>query len=61
MRFHSAAVQELLHALTETGQGAGLLLVPALSEPTLDGPNVPVQLFGQALQPLLIWVLRRQN
>lgn len=50
-----------LHAFTEPGERAGLLLVPTLSEPALDGPHVPVQLLGQALQSLLIWVLTRQD
>lgn len=49
-----------LHAFTEPGESAGLLLVAALSEPALDGPHVPVELLGQTLQPLLIWVLARQ-
>lgn len=45
------------HAFAEAGQRAGLLLVAPLSEPALDGPHVPVQLLGQALQPLLIRML----
>lgn len=45
------------HAFAESGQGAGLLLVAPLSEPALDGPHVPVELLGQALQPLLIRML----
>ena len=50
-----------LHAFTEAGESAGLLLVAALSEPALDGPHVPVELLGQALQPLLVRVLARQG
>lgn len=50
-----------LHAFTESGERAWLFLVAALSEPSLDGPHVPVQLLGQALQPLFIWVLARQK
>lgn len=46
------------HAFAEAGQGAGLLLVATLSEPALDGPHVPVELLGQALQSLLIRMLR---
>lgn len=49
------------HAFTESGERAGLLLVAALSEPALDGPHVPVELLGQALQPLLIRVLARED
>lgn len=45
------------HAFAEAGQGAGLFLVAALPEPALYGPHVPVELLGQALQPLLIWML----
>lgn len=47
------------HAFAEAGQGAGFLLVATLSEPALDGPHVPVELLGQALQPLLIRMLGR--
>lgn len=53
-------MQSGLHALAESGQNAGLLLVAPLSEPALDGAHVPVELLGQALQPLLIWVLERK-
>lgn len=50
-----------LHAFTEPGQSAGLLLVAALPEPALYGPHIPVQLLGQAFQPLLIWMLATQG
>lgn len=49
------------HAFAEAGQGAGLFLVAALPEPALYGPHVPVELLGQALQPLLIWMLRGER
>lgn len=50
-----------LHALTEPGQGARLLLVAALPEPALYGPHIPVQLLGQAFQPLLVRMLTTQR
>lgn len=49
--------EALSHALTEACQRAGFLLVAALSEPALDGAHVPVQLLGEPLKPLLIWML----
>lgn len=49
------------HAFTEPRKGAGLFLVATLPEPALYGPYIPVELLGQALQPLLIWVLAIQN
>lgn len=58
---HVVVLQSALHAFTEPGQGTGLLLIAALSEPALDGPHIPVELLGQALQSLLIWVLARQE
>lgn len=50
-----------LHAFAEPGQGTGLLLVAALPEPALYGPHIPVQLLGQAFQPLLVWMLATQG
>lgn len=54
-------MQFALHAFAESSESAGLLLVAPLPEPALDGPHIPVELLGQALQPLLIWVLVRHN
>ena len=36
---------------------AGLVLVPAVSEPTLDLSHLPVQLLGQAIQMARVWIL----
>lgn len=47
-----------LHAFTELRKSAGLFLVASLSKPTLNAAYIPVQLLGQALQPLLIWMLQ---
>jgi len=50
-----------LHALTELRKSAGLFLVASLSKPALNAAYIPVQLLGEALQPLLIWMLRNRE
>ena len=39
-----------LHALAELGEHARLVLVPAVPEPALHLPHLPVQLLGQPIQ-----------
>lgn len=46
-----------LHALAELGVRAGLVLVPAVPEPSLDLPHLPVQLLGEAVQMAGVWAL----
>lgn len=46
-----------LHALAELGVCAGFVLVPAVPEPTLDLPHLPVQLLGEAVQMAGVWAL----
>lgn len=50
-----------LHALTELPKGAGFFLVASLSKPTLNAAYIPVQLLGEAFQPLLIWMLQNRE
>lgn len=50
-----------LHALAELGVCAGFILVPAVSEPTLDLSHLPVQLLGKAIQMAGVWILCRQR
>lgn len=49
-----------LHAFTELPQCAWLLLVASLSKPALNAANIPVQLLGEAFQPLFIRMLRNK-
>lgn len=46
-----------LHALAKFGVCTGFVLVPAVSEPTLDFSHLPVQLLGKAVQMARIWIL----
>lgn len=46
-----------LHALAELSVCTGFVLVPAVSEPTLDLSHLPVQLLGQAIQMARVWIL----
>lgn len=46
-----------LHALAKFGVCAWFVLVPAVSEPTLDLSHLPVQLLGKAVQMARIWIL----
>lgn len=46
-----------LHAFTELGVRAGFVLVPAVPEPSLDLPHLPVQLLGEAVQMAGVWAL----
>lgn len=50
-----------LHALAEFGVRAGFILVPAVSEPTLDLSHLPVQLLGKAIQMAGVWILCRRR
>lgn len=50
-----------LHALTKLSVCVGFILVPALSEPSLDLSHLPVQLLGQAIQMTRVWTLSRRR
>lgn len=56
---NSAAMD--LHALAKLGVCAGFVLVPAVSEPSLDLPHLPVQLLGKAVQMARIWILHARE
>lgn len=49
--------REDLQALAELGVRAGFVLVPAVPEPSLDLPHLPVQLLGEAVQMAGVWAL----
>lgn len=46
-----------LQNFAELSVCAGFVLVPAVSEPTLDLSHLPVQLLGQAIQMARVWIL----
>lgn len=50
-----------LHALAKFGVCARFVLVPAVSEPSLDLPHLPVQLLGQAVQMAGVRILHARK